>query len=116
MAAERVPNPGLLVRPALRKEAQSTSALEGTYAPITEVLEGEIVGPEGVSAEAREVLNYVRAAELGVQKLAERPIGVNLLADLQRILVSGTRGETYDAGRLRERLVMIVPQNEPIER
>lgn len=116
MAAERVPNPGLLVRPALRKEAQSTSALEGTYAPITEVLEGEIVGPEGVSAETREVLNYVFAAETGVQRLSERPISLNMLADLQGVLVKGTRGETYDAGRLRERQVLIGPKNEPIER
>lgn len=30
-AARLVPNPSLLRRPALRREAQSTSALEGTY-------------------------------------------------------------------------------------
>lgn len=116
MAAKRVPNPALLVRPALRKEAQSTSALEGTYAPITEVLEGEIVGAESLSAETREILNYVTAAEEGVRRLAERPISLNMLADLQSILVAGTRGETYDVGRLRERHVMIGPKNEPIER
>jgi Fic family protein len=116
MAAGRVPNPALLVRPALRKEAQSTSALEGTYAPITEVLEGEIVGAEGLRAETREILNYVAAAEAGVQTLVERPISLNMLADLQGILVKGTRGETYDAGRLRERQVLIGPRNEPIER
>jgi Fic family protein len=116
MAAERVPNPGLLVRPALRKEAQSTSALEGTYAPMSDVLEGEIVGPDAVSAETREVLNYVAAAEEGVARLVDRPIGLNMLADLQAILVKGTRGETYDAGQLRQRQVFIGPQNEPIER
>ena len=49
MAADKVPNPMLLIRPALRKEAVSTSALEGTYAPLTEVLEGEVLGRERVS-------------------------------------------------------------------
>ncbi len=37
-AARLIPNPSLLRRPALRREAQSTSALEGTYAPFTDVL------------------------------------------------------------------------------
>lgn len=115
MAAERVPNPGLLVRPALRKEAQSTSALEGTYAPMTEVLEGEIVAPEALRAETREILNYVSAAEEGVRRLRDLPISLNMLSDLQGILVKGTRGETYDAGRLRERQVFIGPKSEPIQ-
>lgn len=37
-AARLIPEPSLLRRPTLRREAQSTSALEGTYAPFTEVL------------------------------------------------------------------------------
>jgi hypothetical protein len=37
-AARLIPAPGLLRRPALRREAQSTSALEGTYAPFADVL------------------------------------------------------------------------------
>ena len=36
-AARRLPNPYLLVRPALTKEAVSSSALEGTYAAIEDV-------------------------------------------------------------------------------
>lgn len=114
-AARQLPNPALLIRPALSKEAVSTSALEGTYAPIEEVLEGDIVGTEAVSAEAREVLNYVRAAQAGIERLAQRPIGVTLLAELQAMLVAGTRGDTFDAGRLRERLVYIGRQDAPIE-
>ncbi|MCA1676788.1 MAG: hypothetical protein LC799_32975 [Actinobacteria bacterium] len=31
-AASQLPNPSLLVRPVIRREAVSTSALEGTYA------------------------------------------------------------------------------------
>jgi cell filamentation protein, protein adenylyltransferase len=115
MAATRVPNPGLLVRPSLRKEAQSTSALEGTYAPLTEVLAGEIVGRDAASAETREVLNYVAAAELGVALIQERPIGRSLLGRLQGTLVSGTRGDSFDAGDLRRRLVMIGAPTRPID-
>ena len=115
MAADKVPNPMLLIRPALRKEAVSTSALEGTYAPLTEVLEGEVLGRERVSPEAREVINYVDAAERGLQLLAQRPISLNLIAELQKTLVAGTRGDSYDAGQLRQRLVLIGPEDAPIE-
>jgi Fic family protein len=113
-AAAQLPNPWLLVRPALRKEALSTSALEGTYAPLTEILEGELVGGTGISASAGEVINYIRAAELGFDRLKERPISLSLLADLQMELVVGTRGESYDSGRLRERQVFIGSQSAPI--
>jgi hypothetical protein len=37
-AARLIPSPELLRRPALRREAQSTSALEGTFAPFADVL------------------------------------------------------------------------------
>ena len=37
-AARLIPEPALLRQPALRREAQSTSALEGTYAPFADVL------------------------------------------------------------------------------
>lgn len=116
VAAERVPNPLLLVRPALRKEAVSTSALEGTFAPLTEVLEGEIVGTHAVSREAAEILNYIRAADHAFARLAQVPVSFNLLAELQKILVSGTRGDSYDAGMLRQRQVFIGPERGPIER
>src|SRR4051812_17457778 len=36
--ARLLPNPTLLRRPTLQREAQSTSALEGTYAPLSDVL------------------------------------------------------------------------------
>jgi hypothetical protein len=33
-AGRQIPNPASLRRPTLRREAQSTSALEGTFAPL----------------------------------------------------------------------------------
>jgi Fic family protein len=110
-ATNRLPNPRLLVRPALRLEAVSTSALEGTYATLTDVLEGDFVEETRRSAEVAEVLNYVRATETALEQIKERPISFNLIAELQQILVRGTRGDSYDAGRLRERHVLIGPDN-----
>jgi Fic family protein len=110
-ATNRLPNPRLLVRPSLRLEAVSTSALEGTYATLTDVLEGDFVEETRRSAEVAEVLNYVQATETALERIKERPISFNLIAELQQILVRGTRGDSYDAGRLRERYVLIGPDN-----
>src|SRR6185295_18482823 len=57
-ASRQLPEPSLLRRPALRREAQSTSALEGTYAPFEDVLVPEIEERATLPLEIRENLNY----------------------------------------------------------
>lgn len=57
-AARLVPNPTLLRRPTLRREAQSTSALEGTYAPFADVLAADRDDPQNHSAAIHEILNF----------------------------------------------------------
>lgn len=114
-AARQVPEPALLRRPALRREAQSTSALEGTFAPLEEVLESEIEERAQLSLEMREILNYVVAAEEAFSWIDERPLTTGLIENLQRILVQGTPGEYSDAGRIRDRQVFIGPKDAPID-
>lgn len=53
-----MPNPTLLRRPTLRREAQSTSALEGTYAPFADVLAADRDDPQNHSAAIHEILNF----------------------------------------------------------
>lgn len=115
-AGHQVPNPGLLRRPSIRREAVSTSALEGTYAPFQEVLEADIDEEATEPSPAlREVLNYVRVAELALDWIAERPISVGMLCDLQRLLVKGTSGETEQAGRIRDVQVVVGPPGSRVE-
>jgi Fic family protein len=115
-AVKRLPEPALLVRPTVRREAVSTSALEGTYAPLESVFEADYVDEANQSAEVREIRNYVRAAERALELIRTRPICLNVIAELQKILVKGTRGDTYDAGQLRQRQVFIGERSAGIER
>ncbi|MDQ7804713.1 Fic/DOC family N-terminal domain-containing protein [Amycolatopsis sp. A133] len=112
---DRLPNPDLLVRPSLTREAVSTSALEGTYAPYADVLEAHYVDSHQPTAEVREVQNYVQAAFAGLDLVKKLPICLQVVSKLQQILVAGTRGDAYDAGRLRERLVCIGDRGRGIE-
>jgi cell filamentation protein, protein adenylyltransferase len=106
-AARLIPAPALLRRPALRREAQSTSALEGTYAPFADVLAAERDGQERLSAELWEVLNFEQMAELAFSWPEARPLSLGMLGELQKTLVHGTPGELSDAGGLRDRIVVI---------
>ena len=91
--ARQLPNPTLLRRPTLQREAQSTSALEGTYAPLSDVLTaGDDEAPPG--SNMREILNYVGMANHAFATVGEgRPVSVALLCELQRMLVRHTPAE-----------------------
>lgn len=116
-AGRQLPEPRLLRRPTLRREAQSTSALEGTYAPLTEVLGADLDdGPAlGRSTELAEVLNYVRAAEFAYAAVGDRPVTTMLLFDIHRLLVAGTAADGPLAGRVRDHQVVIGAHGQRIE-
>ena len=103
--AQRLPNPQILRQGTLRTEAQSTSALEGTYAPLAEVVRSS--EDEELAAETREVLNYVRMANVGFEyALAGRSLTVGLLEELQGILMERTPLAS-SSGKLRDGQVVI---------
>lgn len=104
--ARQLPNPQLLRRPTLQREAQSTSALEGTYAPLTEVLTASDDPPAG--SNMREIINYIGMATHAFQYVASsRPVTVGFLCDLQRTLVVGTKDEGPETGRIRRTQVAV---------
>ena len=106
-AGRQIPNTALLRRPTLRREAQSTSALEGTYAPLSEVLAADPTDTRSRSSELAEVLNYVRAAEHAYQAISDRPLTLQLLFELHALLVSGTAADGPESGRIRAHQVVI---------
>ena len=117
-AAERIPNPQLVTRLATRREAIGTSALEGTFANLTDLFAAEVVAVEAgdprISPNVNEVMNYTRAAYEAYRWVAERPINRGILASLQALIVSGTESDGPEAGAIRERQVFIGAKNRPI--
>lgn len=104
-SARQLPNPALLRQPALRREAQSTSALEGTYAPLQDVLAvGE--GDDPPDANLREILNYVSAAEHAFGWHHDgRPLSPHLLSELHETLFRGL--DTGPTGHIRSIQVLV---------
>ncbi|HEX2195982.1 MAG TPA: Fic/DOC family N-terminal domain-containing protein, partial [Actinomycetota bacterium] len=100
----RLPNPQRLARPAIRAEAVSTSALEGTYTTLPRVMEAELMEDEA-PREEREVLDYVRAAEAGFRLVrAGKPVSLNMIKHLHRRLMErDPHCPPHEKGEIRSR-------------
>ncbi|WP_341204058.1 Fic family protein [uncultured Sphingomonas sp.] len=100
-----VPNPMLLIRPLQRREAVSSSGMEGTYTTLSDLFLFEAgVSDAGRKEDNREVLNYVHALENAIQELQTLPISSRLMRNAHRLLlnqVARHRGATIDAGELK---------------
>ena len=98
----RLPNPHLLIRPFIRREAVLSSRIEGTQATLGELLAAEAGAVvERSPADLREVANYVVALEHGVQRLATLPISLRLVRELHARLMAGVRGDQATPGEFR---------------
>ncbi len=114
-AVTQLPNPDLLARLAIRREALSTSAIEGTYAAMEDVLKADFEDASNISPEVAEIQNYVTAAETATEWIKDRPVTVALLEHLQGILVRGTSSDTGQAGRVRDTDVFIGLKSANVE-
>jgi Fic family protein len=107
-AASLLPNPALLARPATRREAVSTSALEGTYAALSDVFEADFLDADELTSSVSEVRNYVTAAERAYELVAQgQPVSIRMLEDLQQELLRGTASDGPHAGSIRTTQVFI---------
>ncbi|HEY2324937.1 MAG TPA: Fic family protein [Thermoanaerobaculia bacterium] len=97
-----LPNPHLLIRPFVRREAVLSSRIEGTQASATDLLLFEASGePSSDVTDVREVANYVRALDYGRKRLAELPISLRFLREIHLKLMRGVRGDQHAPGEFR---------------
>lgn len=104
-AAQRQVNPHLITAPLLRREAISSSRIEGTNTTPEQLVLMEIDPDEarGVDAvaETKEVLNYIAALHHGFDRLPKLPISLRLIQELHEILMRSVRGDAERPGELR---------------
>lgn len=99
----RLPNPHVLMRPFVRREAVLSSKIEGTQATLGELLAAEAgIVVERSPDDLREVGNYVIALEHGMSRLKQLPIGVRLIKELHEKLMTGVRGHHAKRGEFRK--------------
>ncbi len=83
-------NPYLLIGPYIRREAVSSSRIEGTQSSLNDLFFYEAMpSAKPRVPDVREVTNYVRAMETGLELQEKLPISVRLIRRLHRVLLAG---------------------------
>jgi Fic family protein len=97
-----LPNPHLLMRPFMKREAVLSSQIEGTQATLGELLAADAGAAVDRSPEdLREVGNYVVALEHGIRLLASLPMSLRLIRGVHAELMRGVRGTQATPGEFR---------------
>lgn len=100
--------PYILIRPLLRREAVASNRIEGTTATVGDVLRFEAGdGHPDQDADVQEVLNYLKALDLGLQRHPERLLTWGFFNELHRLLLGGVRGSDRRPGQTRQIQVVI---------
>lgn len=109
---QTLPDPELLMVPLRRREAITSSRIEGTYATAEELMLFEMNATESKAKQDqvnawREVSNYSTALSKGLQLLEEMPFCGRIIKELHKILMRGVRGQNSRAGEWRDYQVAI---------
>jgi Fic family protein len=102
--ASLLPNPDLFVGMYVRKEALLSSQIEGIESTLDEVIrfeEGEKPSEGKRLHDTAEVVNYVRALNYGIKRLADLPLSLRLIREIHAELMRGVQGQGKAPGEFR---------------
>lgn len=100
--AALVPNADLFVYLYVRKEALLSSQIEGTQCSLEDIFETDETTQHIADPNIEEVSNYVRAMNLGLERLEVLPVSSRLIREIHAALMAGVRGATKRPGEFRK--------------
>ncbi len=96
------PNLDHIIAMYVRKEALLSSQIEGTQASLEDIFEYESQIPLKNINDIEEVVNYIKALNHGINRLAEFPMSIRLIKEIHEILLEGARGKEKTPGEFRK--------------
>lgn len=98
----RLPNPHLLIRPFITREAVLSSKIEGTQATLGEILAADSgIKTKQNPHDLQEVQNYIKALDYGLERLKDLPLSLRLIKEIHAHLMQGVRGSHATPGEFR---------------
>lgn len=102
LEGSKLPNPHLLIRLFITREAVLSSKIEGTRSSIGELLADAVGAPTAQDPyDLQEVQNYIMALDYGAQRLADLPLSLRLIKEIHAKLMGGVRGKHATPGEFR---------------
>jgi Fic family protein len=114
--ADTLPSPFILIQPFIRREAVLSSRIEGTRASLEDLyhFEARQLSFLEDSSDVREVQNYRKALNYGLERLCSLPISLRLIREIHGKLMEGVRGEYLTPGEFRSSQNWIGPAGSAI--
>lgn len=97
-----LPNPHLLSRTLMRREAVLSSRIEGTQASLSDLVLFEVEPNRRDDTDVHEVYNYLRAVDHVMDPSRALPLSLRLLREAHEILLTGVRGGYATPGEFRQ--------------
>lgn len=89
----------------LRKDAASSSQIEGTVATMVDAIEAEVKVSEKIPADVDDILHYIKALNYGIRRVTKDnfPMALRLVRELHKELMHEARATQYsDPGEFRK--------------
>lgn len=98
------PIPHAIIRPFIRNEAVLSSRIEGTHTTLQGLISYELGQLSFFQdpIDAREVHNYVRALDYGLERVKSLPVSNRLMREMHAILLQDVRGRHLTPGEFRK--------------
>ncbi len=98
----KLPNPHLLMRPFVTREAVLSSKIEGTQTTLGEILTADAgADTRNNPDDLQEVQNYIHALNYGLKRMKELPLSLRLIREIHERLMQGVRGSHATPGAFR---------------
>lgn len=89
---ELLPDKDWFLTMFVRKDASSSSQIEGTNATMADSIEQENIEPaSNVSKDVDDILHYIKALNYGVERLENFPFTIRFIRELHKKLMTGAR-------------------------
>jgi Fic family protein len=88
----------------LRKDAASSSQIEGTLATMVDAIEAEVKVSDKIPSDVDDILHYIKALNYGIRRVTKNnfPMALRLVRELHKELMHGARATQYsDPGEYR---------------
>lgn len=114
-----LPNPDLIIRPYVYREAVLSSKIEGTQASILDLFRFQAGAKESTDERGQkrivEVINYVSAMRECLKKINNKEnVSLKMITDAHKMLLSGVRGQDLEPGVVRTIQNWIGPEGTKI--
>ncbi len=87
----------------IRKDAASSSQIEGTKATMIDAIEAEASTSEKLPEDVDDIFHYIKALNFGLERLKDFPISLRFIKEVHKELMKGARSTHYsDPGNFRK--------------